>query len=265
VNTVVSGSRLFFQADDGVHGSELWMSDGTESGTTLVKDIDPGDAGSSPDWLAAVGGTVYFQADDGVHGRELWKSDGTQAGTVLVKDIAPGPGSSSPWMMTAIDGSVVFGANDDVHGAEVWRSDGTEAGTAMVQDIAPGRADAVAASFTQIGNRILFTADDGIHGRELWSGRAAVVVHQPVRAVADLRDEVRSLGLAKGVEASLTAKLDDAANAVARADTGSAVRSLGAFLREVDARSPKAIPEVAAEDLLEFGRDIVEMLTDTSR
>ena len=37
---------LVVAADDGVNGYELWRSDGTEKGTTLVKDINPGSAGS---------------------------------------------------------------------------------------------------------------------------------------------------------------------------------------------------------------------------
>src|SRR6516225_6711661 len=38
----------FFAASDGVHGMELWKSNGTGAGTVLVKDIRPGSSDSYP-------------------------------------------------------------------------------------------------------------------------------------------------------------------------------------------------------------------------
>ncbi len=87
--------RLYFGANDGTIGSELWRTDGTKAGTKLVEDINPA-AGSSPFRLAAFKHRVYFSADDGTHGRELWRTDGSAQGTKLFKDIRPGMGGSIP-------------------------------------------------------------------------------------------------------------------------------------------------------------------------
>lgn len=62
----------FFPANDGVHGTELWQSDGTAEGTVMVMDINPGVGGSQPGNLVVLGNTLYFTADDGEHGREIW-------------------------------------------------------------------------------------------------------------------------------------------------------------------------------------------------
>ena len=119
-NLTAVGNTLYFRAYDEVNGSELWKSDGTAAGTTLVKDINPGVNSSSPGYLTAVGNTLYFQAYDGVNGVELWKSDGTAAGTTLVKDILPGASSSFPQNLTAVGNTLYFMANDGVNGYELW-------------------------------------------------------------------------------------------------------------------------------------------------
>ena len=71
----------------------MWRSDGTEAGTTLVKDIWPGPKGSHPRGLITFGSELYFFADDGRpregKGESLWRSDGTEGGTVVVKRFHP--------------------------------------------------------------------------------------------------------------------------------------------------------------------------------
>ncbi len=61
-----------FAASNGVNGQELWMTDGTASGTRMVQDIWPGPGSSNPRTLTRVGDRIVFIADDGVHGPELW-------------------------------------------------------------------------------------------------------------------------------------------------------------------------------------------------
>ncbi|MEA2694872.1 MAG: hypothetical protein QOJ16_4259 [Acidobacteriota bacterium] len=116
----VAAVRLFFAADDGVHGRELWASDGTAAGTVLVSDIEPGPDSSRPTGLTAAGGRLFFSTYDGRHGRELWESDGTGGGTRLVQDIAPASFSSVPQNLTVAGDRLYFSADDGLHGRELW-------------------------------------------------------------------------------------------------------------------------------------------------
>jgi ELWxxDGT repeat protein len=117
---VVSGGRLFFTADDGVHGTEIWQTDGTAPGTALARDIFPGKSSSRPQSLTAAGDRLFFQANDGAHGAEPWQSDGTAAGTRIVQDLNPGFASSLPEGFTPAGGQLFFSANDGVTGRELW-------------------------------------------------------------------------------------------------------------------------------------------------
>lgn len=163
------GDRVFFAGNDGVHGFELWASDGSEAGTRLVKDIRPGLPGAAAGDFTAVGDGVFFVVDDGVHGRELWTSDGTEDGTHLVRDVAPGRADGAPHRLAAYGDLLVFIADDGVHGAELWVSDGSAAGTAMVADVRAGAAGARIRSLVVAGGLVWFVANDGVHGSELWS------------------------------------------------------------------------------------------------
>src|SRR5262249_45341740 len=75
-----ANGRVVFAADDGVHGNEPWVTDGTAAGTKLLADLEIDLArtlSSQAQFVADLFGTALFMADDGVHGIELWKTDGT--------------------------------------------------------------------------------------------------------------------------------------------------------------------------------------------
>ncbi|TAL37069.1 MAG: hypothetical protein EPN93_06485 [Spirochaetes bacterium] len=172
--TAMNG-RLFFAADDGTNGRELWVSDGTSAGTRMLKNIEPeGSMSSYPDYFTAMGGKLYFSAYDGSmspgHGYELWVSDGTEEGTVLFHDIYVGYGNpnGNPLWLKVMNGKIFFSAKDD-YGQELWVSDGTAAGTKMVEDIVPGSVSSGVKNIIPMNGKIFFCAyDGGTYGHELW-------------------------------------------------------------------------------------------------
>jgi len=185
------GSRLFFVADDGSHGEELWVSRGSFFNTTLVKDIYPGSGGdANVSQLIALSDTLFFRADDGSHGTELWKSDGTATGTMMITDINASP-SVYPYGLSALNGALYFQANDGRHGYEPWHSDGTPTGTGtlMISDIYSGSTGSSPQDFTAVGSAIFFHADDSRHGTELWVMGPAPVVLSPTYLPLILRHE----------------------------------------------------------------------------
>jgi ELWxxDGT repeat protein len=167
------GNLLYFRATDD-RGQELWRSDGTRAGTHRVKDIRPGQYGSEPRDLTAVGGKLFFSAAGEGDGFELWKSNGTRAGTVRVKDIFPGKYGSNPEDLVARGGTLFFSARTEANEPHLWKSNGTAAGTVPVQPDPAGRGRNPE-QLAVVGNLVYFTAESFGAGRELWrsNGTAA--------------------------------------------------------------------------------------------
>ena len=161
---VAMGGRLVFAADDGTRGNELWTSDGTTAGTTILKDIHPS-ASSNPSHLTVVGRFVYFFADDGTSGRELWRTDGTSDGTELVADAVGGPAGLEVADAIAVGSTFFFTTAN-----QLWKSNAT--GIAMLREFANGFTAAIESPalppLYSINGRLVFFADDGVSGREPW-------------------------------------------------------------------------------------------------
>lgn len=168
---------IYFPADDGEHGTELWLTDGTVEGTKMILDIndnlptDPfSDAfseSSFPTQLTVYKNEVYFAATDS-SGDELWKTDGTEAGTVKVKDIWEGEGSSFPQYLTVFKGELYFCAGAEDEGDELWKTDGTEDGTQLVVDINPGTESSFPIQLYVFNDELLFSAATDGDGPELF-------------------------------------------------------------------------------------------------
>jgi ELWxxDGT repeat protein len=157
--TNVNGT-LFFAANDGITGTEIWKSDGTGPGTVLVKDLKAGSASSLTfPSFTSFKGVLYFAADGGPGFVEFWKSDGTGAGTVKVKT-----GVYSPSELIVVNDILYFRDRD-----ALWKCDGTESGTVKI----PGVPTPY--SLINANGNLFFVAGDAVD-KELWVLKSGVVL-----------------------------------------------------------------------------------------
>lgn len=201
----------YFVANDGIHGPQLWRTDGTTNGTSMIKDVVPG--GWNIAELVASGSKVYFTVENGNPGSDLLVSDGTAAGTFRL-----GSGSN----LTDVNGTLFFARDKGLYktdgtvkgtilvkafnqftptgaainyggillfaggdsGPALWRSDGTANGTYLLQSF--GTFD-FAWKFTRVGNKVYFTL---AYSNEIWvtdgtaSGTQQVVDLSPSLSLA---------------------------------------------------------------------------------
>ncbi len=134
------GGRLYFQADDGIHGTELWSTDGTAGGVVRMTDINPGSGSSFPLGPDEAGGALYVLASDGISTgqsqiapEQVWMlpdpaaPDGAAATTTLMTSapaVATGGSVTLTATVTAADptqptptGEVVFRDDNQIYGS----------------------------------------------------------------------------------------------------------------------------------------------------
>ncbi len=163
----------FFVATTETNGTELWITNGTDAGTTLLKDLAPGDL--SPDFISefvTAGGKIYFSVYTAA-GMALWSSDGTAAGTIELHNF----GVDTYNLFTSVVGDKVvvfpntgFNAAAGAQTRDVWVSDGTVAGTQLLADIdASILQTGDTTPIFSIGDKIAFRGYSAEAGWELWA------------------------------------------------------------------------------------------------
>ena len=168
----LGGTFLFASGDpDYKQGVELWRTDGTREGTSLLKELLPGNAPQKkgPFGFTYHKGHALFWSDDEAGGGALWKSDGTAEGTIKLRDVTrtldtPDTlASKNGKPATVVGDNVYFLGAGPASGFGIWRTDGTASGTELLTRLdapAPGRAS-------------LFRADD-IYEMAAFDGHAYV-------------------------------------------------------------------------------------------
>ena len=170
----------------------LWVTDGTASGTRLLRVFAARDEYSWIQMIGSVRGRAYFTASDS-SGTRLWASDGTMEGTVALTPpglaVRPGYDVYGVATTTILGGRVLFAACPAATGCEPWTSDGTPVGTRPLGDLVPGAAESGPSRPLAVGERAFFLAAGA-----LWStdGTAAgTTLVQAFGRVASLRELTR--------------------------------------------------------------------------
>jgi ELWxxDGT repeat protein len=108
-NLINHNSTLFFLANDGISGNELWKSTGFSPGTAIAADINVGAGSSNPDDLTSGTTSLFFRATNGISGSELVTLNNPAPPAALLRsNFTPSQPAAvrvaSPTFLTAISG-----------------------------------------------------------------------------------------------------------------------------------------------------------------
>ncbi len=173
---VIVNDRLMFCIADTSNNVEVWSTDGTDTGTHMMVDVNGNFTGSTPIFSGVVNNKLIFSGAESYKVRNLWASDGTAAGThVINKAYVPtryGDITILPtgYKLGAVykDSLLYYVANDTTHGQELWVTDGTAAGTRLIQDKALGGQGIYISQLFMHGDNLWMCLNDQVHGYELF-------------------------------------------------------------------------------------------------
>lgn len=170
-NAIIYNGKIVFGAATDL-GYEPWISDGTTTGTKMIKDVVPGPNNTYPGPFTEYNGKLFFIGNTAAqNGQEVYYTDGTATGTQLLMGSNPSLFTQTPCEMVVCNSKLFFIASNsaDTTDMELWVTDGTKTGTHIVKDINPSKyTGSLINGLTVFNNKLYFSANDGVHGEELW-------------------------------------------------------------------------------------------------
>lgn len=167
-NAAVAGNTLYFNSVGNSLDAELWKSDGTEAGTVLVKDINPGSQGSQQKFYAVYKDQLYFTAFAPDLGTELWRTDDLDGAVLAAGDACPG---SCDGAFNGTQERLFIEYNDKLFFRlrnELWSSEDTAEGTRMLKDINPNGGNGMGTPVAGPDAFYFWARASNGEGNELW-------------------------------------------------------------------------------------------------
>lgn len=202
LNITALNGKIYFIAYTMDYLIKPFVSDGTEQGTRILKELVPGGGSAYPNSFFSMGKDVYFISDGNSYASSFWKTDGTEDGTARVLDIYDlGTGSDQIIQPTVVNNLLYFTCINYERGEwQLWRTDFTNAGTFQVSPNFPmtevnGNLQySIPAQLTKFNNKLYFSADDGT-GRKLWVSDGSIEGTGIVPGNPELRINADYLGM----------------------------------------------------------------------
>ena len=162
------GDKMVFAGKTQQYGIEFFISDGTQEGTFMLKDIHEGSNSSAPVFFPDIqyfefDDKLVFRANDGIHGYELWITDGTQDGTKMIMDFnASSQSSSYRGNYAALEDKLFFSLfNQNTASYDIWVYNSSTEQAEKLNDVVASEDIAQTELLGTFNGKVYFTGSVG--------------------------------------------------------------------------------------------------------
>jgi uncharacterized repeat protein (TIGR02059 family) len=168
---LLPNGKLIFSANDGIHGLNPWVSDGSEGGTFLLADMYAGNSDYSHNYTGFNQKVVFLAVANGTYDQKIFFTDGTADGTTFIS-LSTGTTNANLSIVGQFNGLLYFTGTTGGYDSK------TGVTTPIVQSISSTDGGSVT-RLADINNnasllgfdakKAYFKVSDTSHGEELWA------------------------------------------------------------------------------------------------